>query len=700
MGKFILSAALLCALGQATDKFVESCRGISGPEPLLTVHSVPNKNTVRAYEILSQNCVACHGAGSKSAKKRFDNVLDAEDLRTSGVINSVDPDASVFYQRISLGPRQMPLGEDALSAADLLTIRQWIADGAPDFNEVTDPEKPEPVSYQQEVECISADVSTLSYTDAYYARYLVLSESYNSGDVARFKRTGWAVDKLVNSISFNPHNTNSKRVDYAGVIRRIDLRDYDLKIHDWDVTLLAKYPYAIKFNYPQKFDGYEVNIAQKTGSPRAYVRADWFVNEASTAPLYYDLLHLPKTLQELEDSFFLRSSYYGNYDETLKRAVIRHSGVAHGARVIDSRKLNFWTQGQKIESLYWITYDFDVKNAKNKEANPLALPFGPRELNSHYTGKAASWYTENKVFKHDAGEVIFLLPNGQQGFYLADKDGKRQDEVPVSIATDRKNTAPQIGSTPFAVLTGTSCFSCHAKGMIPFTDDLKNHIKVTAGFSPREADELSYIVPDQQVHTDRVAKHNDIFTKAMALITKDASVFDPNYEPVFRTSKTYAEYLSVDDAAHELKVSPEKLKDCFFRSPELARLLTLSDEKGIVHREAFEVYFDNILYECNIGRQVKFAKKAADYYPPSARCNTTFKNSCGGTVKFSIDGVSRSISSGGSLSLDYAGSRVVSNYSVWLGWGWENTSYQWTAVACKQYAFRLQNRRCVLWSVK
>lgn len=695
--KRVIWALLYAASSYGADPFVESCRGLAGPDPLLPVHSAPNKNTVRAYEILSQNCVACHGEGSKSAKKRFDNVLDAKGLRDSGVIDTKTPESSIFYQRIALGPRQMPLGEDALSEADQLTIKQWIADGAPDFTEVTDPEKPEPVSYQQEVECISADVSTLGYTDAYYARYLVLSESYNSGNVANFKRTGWAVDKLLNSISFNPHNTNSKRVDYAGVIRRIDLRNYDLKIHDWDVTLLARYPYGIKFNYPQKFDGYEVSIAQKTGSPRAFVRADWFVNEASTAPLYYDLLHLPKTLQELENSFFLRSTYYGNYDDTLKRAIIRHSGVAHGARVIDSRELNFWTQGQKIDSLYWITYDFDVKNAKNKEANPLALPFGPRELNTHYSGKPASWYSENKVFKHDAGEVIFLLPNGHQGFYLADKDGKRQDEVPVSIATDRKNISPQIGSTPFAVLTGTSCFSCHAAGMIPFTDELKNHVKVTAGFSPKEVDELDYIMADQKVHSDRVAKHNSIFARSMSLVTKDSSVYDPNYEPVFRTSKNYAEYLTVEDAAHEVKVTPEKFKDCLFRSPELARLLTLTGDAGIVHREAFEVYFDNILYECNIGRQVKFSKKAAEY--PSS-CKTTFQNSCGGTVKFSIDGVSRSINPGGSLSLDYAGSRVVSNYSVWLGWSWENTNYRWTATACKSYSFRLQNRRCVLWSVK
>src|SRR5207245_537141 len=88
------------------------------------------------------------------------------------------------------------------------------------------------------------------------------------------------------------------------------------------------------------------------------------------------------------------------------------------------------------------------------------------------------------LFQHDGGEIIFSLPNGLQGYFLTDGEGKRIDKGPVSIVSD-----PRQGDR--SVVNGISCMTCHNQGMIEKSDQVREHIeKNAAGFSQKEADTI------------------------------------------------------------------------------------------------------------------------------------------------------------------------------------------------------------------
>jgi hypothetical protein len=605
------------------------------------------------------------------------------------MVSDADPKGSVLYKRLTTEPKRMPLGEAQLPDPDLQAIVTWMSEGSPDFDSPPAPTFV-PVSYKDEVKWISDDISKFDYYEARYMRYISLAEVWNLNEINRFKKVKWAVDKLVNSISFNPHLTPTVGIDPAGVIRRVDLRDYDLKSHDWDVTLLADYPYAIAFTYPEEFDGYEVNIRQKTGSPRAFVRADWFVNTVSQPPLYYDLLHLPHTLQELEH--LLRVDEYTDYhNQNLKRALIRHSGVAHYNRVIDQRELNYWVQGVKIPSLYTITYD--VADLHDVFKNFFSFPFGPRELSKLYQGKGDAWYEANKLFKHDAGEVVFGLPNGLSAYYLADKNGKRQNEVPTTIAADRKNMAPHLGSTPEAIVNGVSCMGCHAAGLNPYTDQGKAHVAQTAGFSKKQVDDYLEIASTQSEHQKGWQDYNAVYKTATEVLIKDPIVLDPSHEPVFYAAKYYEDYLTGAKLAQELKVSEADLESCLLHSPDLARVLSITNFKtDFVSRSVIEKNFDFILYTCNIGRQIKYG-----HVTPPKKCYSQFQNASGYTVRFSVQGASHQFNHNGNLQFQYDADEVVSNVSFWCRNKWCSYADKWTANACKNWIFKWDGARVRLY---
>jgi mono/diheme cytochrome c family protein len=104
--------------------------------------------TVRAAEgprfsreilpILSQHCFACHGpdAAKREADLRLDTEEDAKKLVDGqGVIVAGDPDRSLLMQRITSDDPDLimppPESHRALDAAQVETLRQWIAAGAP-----------------------------------------------------------------------------------------------------------------------------------------------------------------------------------------------------------------------------------------------------------------------------------------------------------------------------------------------------------------------------------------------------------------------------------------------------------------------------------------------------------------------------------------------------------------------------------------
>ena len=95
-------------------------------------------------------------------------------------------------------------------------------------------------------------------------------------------------------------------------------------------------------------------------------------------------------------------------------------------------------------------------------------------------------------FLNDAGEVIFTMPNGMQGYMLVNGAGQKISLADTAIVRD-------IRRRDGVVANGISCFGCHAPdGMIRpvSTNQMQNFIQGhVADFSNKEFNEISALYP-------------------------------------------------------------------------------------------------------------------------------------------------------------------------------------------------------------
>jgi hypothetical protein len=94
------------------------------------------------WPILEAKCVTCHGPEDQFNDLRLDSKTRILQGGKNGkVVIPGDPDKSSLFIRVALPPDDldiMPAEGDPLSAAQIDTLRRWIADGA-DFGSWTGP---------------------------------------------------------------------------------------------------------------------------------------------------------------------------------------------------------------------------------------------------------------------------------------------------------------------------------------------------------------------------------------------------------------------------------------------------------------------------------------------------------------------------------------------------------------------------------
>lgn len=187
----------------------------------------------------------------------------------------------------------------------------------------------------------------------------------------------------------------------------------------------------------------------KTHSTKAVIRADWLITkllrEAQDAGVYSQALLLPPAEADLYRALGVDAKFVDG-DPTLRS----------GGAVLDSIVALHNRELQLIPSLYgwdekfiWRTFDFASDTT------------GDKSVIEALAGKV----------KHDGREIIFTLPNGLHGGYLADGAGKQVNQVPQDIALDqRMNPFDRIKDR--SVKNFYTCVRCHAEtnGVRPFDD--------------------------------------------------------------------------------------------------------------------------------------------------------------------------------------------------------------------------------------
>jgi WD40 repeat protein len=522
----------------------------------------------RAQAILKTHCYRCHGQDG-AVEGGLNYILDRDKLITRRKIVPGQPERSPVFVRTLKGKMPPPDEKVRPSAEEITVLRRWIAEGAASTRP---PVERSLISETVVQEWILHDLEQQNRRSRRFLRYFSLVPLANAGagdDELKTYRN--ALAKLINSLSWHPRISIPQPIDPRGLVLRIDLRDYLLDANLWN-RLLNDYPYGILHD-----TGVARAVLVATATRMPVVRADWFVATASRAPLYYDLLQMPSNLSELERQ--LRVDVALNIQqERVARAGFNGSGISRNNRILERH--------DAMNGAYWRTYDFEAVPQNLIERN-LLLP-DRRNIFAYPLGPGSS----ETQFQHAGGEAIFNLPNGLQGYILVNVNNQRINKGPTEIVSDPKRPDR-------AVEAGLSCMHCHARGIIPKDDQLREHVrKNRKAFSRTDADLVEALYPPAKKMRQLMDEDARRFQKAVEKTGNKTTAA----EVILAMTLRYEADLDLPTLAAEAGVPPEALLPRLTASENLAKNLgALKVPGGTVSRQVVVQAFADLVREMKLG---------------------------------------------------------------------------------------------------
>ena len=518
-----------------------------------------------AHAIFQQSCFICHGP-TGAYKETL--LIERNALIENGTVVPGNPHTSELYDRLITTDivKRMPLNLPPLSAQAIDTIRNWILAGAPDWTATTTPNG-DFISPSEILNTIETHLMSLPSFDRTFARYFTMTHLYNAGESAGIlQEYRKALFKLVNSLSWGVEVINPQPIDTQGTIFYIDLRHYEWDVNDGWGQIEAEYPYHIPFDAPAQtaLKQQLERLQTETKSNIPSVHIDWFIATASLPPLYHDLLSLPLTDRELETR--LEVDVLRNLQNApgvrVWRAGTNDSGVSNNNRVLERHRSRY--------GAYWKSYDF-------------AGSVGTQNIFNHPLD-----------FAPDGGEVIFNLPNGLQGYYIANASGFRLDAAPIDIVSNPAASDP-------TVRTGLSCFGCHIEGMNTFEDQVRAVIESDTTPTYDKAQALRLYVEKSEMD---VLLQEDIEKYRGALAETGGAFGD--IEPISRFHEAFQGSVDVGYAAAVVGLETEAFLEKIRENVGLqnAGLLVLDSENGSVKRDVWTSSFPDILFALNFPTSV------------------------------------------------------------------------------------------------
>ena len=516
------------------------------------------------YAIFEASCLNCHGPDGAF---RETLLMEHSELIDGGTVVPGNPDASELYKRL-LGPTengvQMPFGLPQLPAQSIDTIRRWILAGAPEWTttRITDGRF---ISPAEVLTSIETHLTSLEPFDRAFARYFTLTHLYNAGETVEILREyRKALNKLVNSLSWGSTITNPQPIDPQATIYYIDLRHFEWDVNDGWTKIEAEYPYHIAFDTQTALRNQlgRLQTQMKTDVPSVHI--DWFIANASTPPLYHDLLSLPLTDRDLETRLEVdvARNLINAPGVRVWRAGFNNSGVSTNNRVVERHTSRY--------GAYWKSYDF-------------AGSVGTQNILTHPLN-----------FTHDGGEVVFNLPNGLQGYYLVNASGFRLDDAPINIVSNPAASDPTVRN-------GISCIGCHTEGMKTFEDEVRSVIESNPNPNYNKAQALRLYVEKSDMDA-LVVKDMEKFRAALAAT---GGVFG-GVETVSRFHEAFQGPIDAAYAAAVVGLETETFLERVRENTGLQNvgLLALEVENGSVNRDTWTSSFRDVMYALDYPQQV------------------------------------------------------------------------------------------------
>jgi formylglycine-generating enzyme required for sulfatase activity/mono/diheme cytochrome c family protein len=460
---------------------VTACAASAAP-----VVSGASELTSAAEDFVGRYCRSCHGPG-ESAQGSF-SADDASSIAANpAYVTPGKPEKSLLYTVVANG--RMPLGKKPASD-EVAQLAAWIKSlkvgQTAAVAVATTPARQRPIiSYDSEITNAVKDLNSVDELDRQYTRYFSYRAQYNTvlgcetnaqfGSRLKYYQAGFR--KLLNSLSYSPRLVIPKPVTGTqGTLVRIDLRDLNWSAADWD-RMIGHYFYGVSPSGDAELE----TLIRTTGTQLPVVRTDWFMANASKPPLYDEFLKFGHNIKDVENDILHVDRAKEIRDLDVVRAGFGkgHSGVSDHNRMVERYDLS-------RDGYYWVSYDFSGDTGRQ---DLKRFPHGPDGI--------GTLPTHLQPFEHAGGEMIFSLPNGMQGYYLANNKGQKLDTAPTEIVHFRNRPSGK----GFAIINGRSCFDCHANGIISKRDELRHNIKTSSSFSREQQNVLlKMYVPEDRLN--------------------------------------------------------------------------------------------------------------------------------------------------------------------------------------------------------
>jgi serine/threonine-protein kinase len=517
---------------------------------------------VDALNVLQTYCAGCHKPGP-NPPGNFDYVTDLERLELEGKVVSGDSAASPLFIRMDSGQMPPPAAAAFPTDGEIWTISQWIDECLPQGGGGAAACEPDHrIGIDGMLAAINDDlIGEVDQENRENIRYFTLSHLYDAGlcgdELDVYRR---ALAKTINSLSTGPSVAAPVAIDADETIYRIDLGDYGWDAALW-ASLASQSPYGIQFDREEALD-----IQEFTNENIPILRGDWLAAEATTAPLYNELL-----LNRVggEDLFNLQAALNvfinNNIDDEIDtnnglvaRAGFQDSGVSQNNRMIERHEIP--AAGNQV---FWISYDFanDADN-ENIFVNPLD-------------------------FDEAGSEVIFSLPNGLHGYLIVNNIGERLNVGPNNVVTDANEPTGEV-------FTARSCLRCHDSGLNFADDELGAFVASSSDFDAATKEAVENLHPEKADFQALLQKDSDNYTAALAA----AGVQLGGSEPIGSVFEWYDGNVDFTLAAGEFGISEDELllRVADIADGQLAPLAT-----GTVQRDTFELNFAQAVCDLQLG---------------------------------------------------------------------------------------------------
>jgi len=493
----------------------------------------------QAENILASNCGQCHGPAltplQASAGMNF--IDDMDRLALEGKLKPGNSADSRIIQRMREGSMPPPASlKPQVSDQEIDTVAQFIDNPRfwPDYNLSTDVCTDQLFDFDSLYQEVAGDLARQDNDDALTTRYIALTNRFTAGVCAdtTLDKDRQAMFKMVNALSTETSVRVPEPVDPAQTIYRIDLKDYGWDVavdvvdavgnvqsfdNRWD-AIAAFNPYAVPFVGDDADDA-----VADSGTQFPVMFADSMLDTATIGNLYYALIDV--NVLDTLDNFILNDLAIdvaqNLIDEDQVRAGTTKSRISRQDRVVQRDEIEI------RQGVLWQSFDFNDDQNESIFDNP----FG---------------------FAEGGTEAIFTLPNGMLGYIIADAASNIVEDSDILLDTNQNN---------FRAITSVSCSNCHAQGLIPVVDEVREIALSNARVSGLVADEveqLRAVYPAASEFAQIVEDDSTQFYKnALSRATVDLQGGDPLSSVFFR----FDQDMTLEDAAGDLGLLPADLED-------------------------------------------------------------------------------------------------------------------------------------------